>query len=134
MIFRHLAAFSLVLLGAILVPGCGQGEGGVCMVPTDCASGLLCTCQIGGTGTRGICRATMPPTCGSTDAGPQIDSGDVGTDVGHDSGVTSDVGIDAESDGGADAGSDAATSSDVGTDTSSDVGTDATNDAGHDAA
>ena len=124
MIFRQLPALSLVLLGAILVPGCGAGDGGVCQVPGDCAAGLICTCKLGGgPDSRGICHATEPLMCGSGNVDafvPLVDAGDAAVvpDVG------TDANADAGSDGGTDGGTDAA-SSDVGTDTSSDVGADA---------
>lgn len=123
MIFRPIAAFSVVLLGAIVAPGCGQGDGQVCQVQNapanDCASGLICTCALGGgPGSRGICHAVEPATCSTStvdafvvpvDGGPDVGV-DAGTDGGLDAGAT-----DAGSDGGVDAGASDAGATDTGT-------------------
>lgn len=127
MFFRPLVALSFVVLGAILVPGCGAQDGQVCQIDGDCASGLMCTCKLGtGSGQRGICHAVEPTNCatGMTDAGPDAGTdanvlpGDAGPDA--DTGPTEDVGTDAGSDAGNDADTDAATV---------DVGVDGGNDA-----
>lgn len=56
-----------------LVPGCGAGNGGVCQINTDCASGLVC-CGASAS-LRGVCRAvTEGCTVAPVDAGP-IDGG-----------------------------------------------------------
>jgi len=118
MIVRHLAALALVVLGALIFAGCGQGEGQVCQIDGDCAAGLTCQCKLGGsTDARGICHAALMTSCTSSvaDTGP----------------VVIDAGSDANTDAGHDAGNDA--SLDANTDANADVGTDAGSDAGSDA-
>ena len=122
---RPLAALLFVVLGAIAVPGCGQGDGGVCQLNSDCAAGLVCTCKLGGgVEARGVCRATETTMCTvtSNDSGPPVDADR------QDGGTDAFVGADAASD----AGSDAASAADTGTDasTSADTGADANADAG----
>ncbi len=136
---RPLAALLFVVLGAIAVPGCGQGDGGVCQLNSDCAAGLVCTCKLGGgVEARGVCRATETTMCTvtSNDSGPPVDADrqDGGTDAFVGADAASDAGSDAGgSDAGSDAGgSDAASAADTGTDasTSADTGADANADAG----
>jgi hypothetical protein len=39
----HRTWLPTTLLGAALLLGCGQNEGGRCQIPSDCASGLHCS-------------------------------------------------------------------------------------------
>ncbi len=135
MIPRHLAAFCFVLVGAVQMQACGQGDGQVCQIDGDCASGLLCLCKVG-TGARGLCRAPGSTMCStSPDSGPAVDA-DVDAFVA----PAVDAAIDANRDADVDAFSvdTGALDADVGTDAfaidaGSDGGTDASSDADVDA-
>jgi hypothetical protein len=131
-IARSLVLVFFLVSAGILASGCGAGDGGVCQVDGDCASGLSCQCKLGGgVDARGLCRAPGAPACTTTsDSGPRPDSGppsDAGSEAGAPDTGPSEAGT---GDGGADAGSDAG--SDGGTDAamSVDAAIDATNDAG----
>jgi hypothetical protein len=70
----RLAPFVLGLALAAL-PGCAQGDGQVCQINTDCASGLVCLCTSGSVGSRGLCH---PPDFPVTSChGAQVDTGPV---------------------------------------------------------
>ncbi len=128
MIFRHLAAFSFVLLGASLSVGCGAGDGGVCQLNSDCASGLTCECKLGGgVDARGLCRAPgVSCTVATVDANvPDVGPRDAGSDAGND------AALDANVDASVDANTDAFTPVDA--PAAVDVGTDAAIDSGFDA-
>jgi hypothetical protein len=119
-------AFLFALL--TMAPGCGQGQGEVCQINTDCAGGLVCICG-SGNGARGLCYPADYTGCNTTatDSGPPTDANvDMGTDAN----------VDANVDAGTDANVDANVDAFVGTDANVDanvdaaVGNDANTDAG----
>jgi hypothetical protein len=80
----HRTWLPTTLLGAALLLGCGQNEGGRCQIDSDCASGL--TCQDYSSG-NGRCRSNsfVPDAAPAADAGADVtpvtpaDAGDVFT-------------------------------------------------------
>lgn len=106
------ALFALVVLA---VPGCGQQNGQVCEVDTDCASGLQCLCRVG-MASRGLC-LTAGASCAVTTDASGNDAAttptDAGQDAGSDAGGSDAGGTDA---GGTDAGGSDAGGSDAGSD------------------